>query len=147
MIIETYRDIEITYRETENVWNFTVNGKERNRESLMKARESIDNALDKEVVEKPWQPFDAYLYRYNEFILVKVTSEADSLYSSSRQFWVKNGSKRSKESELYLYAVNSENDKLLAELRRLDKQINDLEMQRGKMSMAKIKVDEYNKQC
>lgn len=37
MITETYRDVEIVYKETENVWNFTVNGKERNRESLIKA--------------------------------------------------------------------------------------------------------------
>jgi len=141
MITETYRDIEIIYRETENVWNFTVNGKERNRESLLKARESIDNALDKEVKEKPWQPFDAYLCRFGDIERVKVTSEADSGYSGKRYWIVRSDKKRVRESGHNLYAVNAENDRLLAEWRELDARIDQLTEQRTAKLNAMVRIN------
>src|SRR5688572_28389089 len=93
-IRRAYRDVEITYIEQDDHWNFIVNGRERNAESLVKAKESIDRALDHERKERPWRPFAAYCFRgHSGFDPVMITSQADTgRYSSSRQYWIsKNG--------------------------------------------------------
>lgn len=129
-IKQTYRDVEIVYIEREDKWNFTVNGRERNLESLAKAKESIDRSLDYERKEKPWKPFAAYYHRSTSegFTKVTVTSEADYRYGSGKYYWITadNGRKkeRSKESELFLYAVTPENERRIAKWQELDEQID-----------------------
>ena len=140
---QTYRDVEIVYVERDDRWNFTVNGKERNRESLVKAKESIDRALDHERVEKPWEPFAAYLFRGGELREVKVTSQADtSRYSNSRQYWIAQGGKRSKEPECYLYAVTPENEKAIARWRELEAEIDRLSQEQRMLidGMTKVQI-------
>lgn len=135
----TYRDIEIVYIEGSDRWNFTVNGKERNRESLAKAKESIDRALDTEVKERPWKPFEAwYESRFGgnrDFKKVTVTSEADKDYGR-RQFWISEKiepkyasdktTKRSKVSMEYLFAATPENDERIDRIIALREQAEKL---------------------
>jgi hypothetical protein len=118
----TYRDVEIVYLEDPNKWRFTANGRERSAESLVKAREAIDRTLDKEVKEKPWEPFEAYFNRYADgdpFKKVLITSVAEGRSYSGVEVWVKDGNSRSKESLRHMYKVCPENEATIAELVRL----------------------------
>jgi hypothetical protein len=140
MVTETYRDTVITLREDENVWGFTANGRERTAPSLPKAREYIDNALDgvKSGKVKKWEPFEAWhTERHGRDGKVKVPSEAEKGYGSSRYFWIvgprndyRGGveQKREKVSESYLKAATPENDALIAEIQEIDKQRDALDV-------------------
>lgn len=142
-IKQTYRDVEIVYVERDDRWNFIVNGRERNLESLAKAKESIDRALDREVKERPWKPFEAwYESRYGErdYQKVKVTSEADKDYGR-RQFWISKqiepkyagdkDHKRSKVQMDYLFAASPENDEKIRRIVELRKEADRLYEQAG----------------
>lgn len=123
-IKSNYRDVEIIYLEDPNKWRFTVNGRERSTESLAKARESIDRALDDVKKGKAWEPFEAYFcrgYSSNNFRKVKVTSMAETRYGKP-DFWINDNGQRSKESASSLYKVSAKNDALIAELQRLQKE-------------------------
>lgn len=151
IIKQTYRDVEIVYIEREDKWNFTVNGRERNLESLAKAKESIDRALDKEVKERPWKPFEAwYENRHGErdYQKVRVTSEADRDYGR-RQFWItrevedKYGQKEQKRQKVtmdYLFAVSPDNDERIQQVMELRKQADSLYERAGEIrgSLAPI---------
>lgn len=145
-IKQTYRDVEVIYVESSDHWNFIVNGRERNAESLAKAKEFIDRSLDYERKEKPWKPFAAYHKDYNrDFTPITVTSEADRGYGSARYFWVSrsnpNGSKqRSKESELEIYAATPENEAAIARWRELNAEVDRIEAEKRVLveGMAKI---------
>lgn len=141
-IKQTYRDVEIIYIEREDKWNFTVNGRERNLESLAKAKESIDRALDREVKERPWKPFEAWYedrYGNREYRKVRVTSEADKDYGR-RQFWItreiedRHGRKEQKRSKVamdYLFAATPENDEKIRRIIELRKEADSLYEQAG----------------
>ena len=147
-ITTTYRDIVITYWEGDNKWRFTANGRERSSESLVKAKESIDRALDEVKAEKvkPWQPFEAYLGdRYStsgKYQKVKVTSVAEDRGYGEGKMWVSNNGNRSKESISSLYAVTPENDALISEIQRLTKEREALEekLREAKGKMVNIEV-------
>lgn len=148
-IKKTYRDVEIVYVERNDKWNFTVNGRERNSDSLAQAKESIDRSLDYERKERPWKPFAAYLKKYSgdDFQSVTVTSQADpGRYTSGVYFWVTKGAKkeRSKESIFDLYAVNPENDQKIARWRELNKEIDRLGGEQRKLNeeMEHVKAPE-----
>lgn len=137
-IKKTYRDVEIVYVERDDKWNFTVNGRERNSDSLTQAKESIDRSLDYERKERPWKAFAAYHQDYNrDFEPVTVTSVADRGYESATYFWIsktKNGKKkRSKESEFELFAATPENEQKIARWRELDKEIDRLNAERRQL--------------
>lgn len=88
-ITQTYRDVEVTLREDENTWSFTVNGRQRSAPTLPKAREYIDNALDevKAGKVKAWEPFMAWTdHGFGGLRKVKVTSQAERSYSNP-EFW------------------------------------------------------------
>lgn len=137
-IRKTYRDVEIVYVESDDKWNFTVNGRERNLESLAKAKESIDRALDREVRERPWKPFEAWYenrYGSTEYQKVRVTSEADRDYGR-RQFWISKeikpkyaGDKTNKKEKVgmdYLFAATPENDERISQVTSLREQAEKL---------------------
>lgn len=136
-IKQTYRDVEIVYVESDDKWNFTVNGRERNLESLAKAKESIDRALDKEVKERPWKPFEAWYtggYGGGDFQKVRVTSEADKDYGR-RQFWISREAenkynqkeqKRQKVTMDYLFATSPQNDEKIDKIISLREQADKL---------------------
>lgn len=149
-ITQTYRDIEIIYVEREDKWNFTVNGRERNLESLAKAKESIDRALDREVKEKPWKPFEAWYenrYGSHDYEKVRVTSEADRDYGR-RQFWIireveDRGTKTQKRQKVqidYLFAVTPENDEKVRRVIELRKQADELYEQAGTLRSELVSI-------
>lgn len=131
-IKHTYREVEIVYVESGNVWNFIANGRERNVESLTKAKETIDRSLDYERKERPWKPFAAYFHRSTSegFMPVTVTSQAEQRYGSGAYYWItsENEGKKSrhKEHESYLYATTPENEAAIARWQELDVQIEAL---------------------
>lgn len=134
-IRKTYRDVEIVYVEGSDKWNFTVNGRERNLETLAKAKESIDRALDREVKEKPWKPFEAWFesrFGNRDFEKVRVTSEADRDYGR-RQFWITREAKqrRSKEPMDYLFASTPENEEKINQIIALRQQAEKLYAEAG----------------
>jgi hypothetical protein len=151
----TYRETEIIYLEDPNRWRFTANGRERSAESLVKAREAIDRALDevREKKQKPWEPFEAYFakgYRDEGFVRVRVTSVAEERsYSSEPKFWIskpdaKGKPERSKESASSLFKLCAENEalitemgKLYAERERVDGAIRDARRQMVKIEIPK----------
>lgn len=148
LITHVYREIEITYRERDDDWNFMVNGRERSLESLTKAKESIDRALDYEKKERPWKPFTAYLKKYGNdpFVLVTITSQAEtSRYSNAVQYWVSqpNGKKkeRSKESAIDLYAATPENEQAIAKWITLDAEIEALSAQQRQLVEGMAQVE------
>lgn len=140
MIAETHREIEITLLEDENVWRFTANGRERTAPTLPKAREYIDNALDKvgEDKAKKWKPIPAYYcesYSGSDFQLGSITSIAEpSRYNrSDMQAWLstpdaKRGT-RCKKSLNDLYAVTPKNSALIEKIKATKVQVRELENQ------------------
>jgi hypothetical protein len=135
-ITETYRDVEIVLLEDENVWRFTANGRERKAPSLPKAREWIDNALDKVATkkEKPWEPIEAYFLdtypnSLGQLHKGRITSVADKDYRGRDQVWFNadDGRGRRKVSITSLVAVTPENEAILARLREIEKQQDVLE--------------------
>lgn len=147
-IKQIYRDIEIVYVELHDKWNFTVNGRERNSDSLAQAKESIDRSLDYEKKERPWKPFAAYHQDYNrDFEPVTITSVADRGYGSSTYYWISKGKKRSKESEHELYAATPENEQRITRWRELDKEVDRLEDEKRQLvaEMEHVKAPEAAK--
>ena len=135
----TYNEIEITYREDGNDWEFELRGRTRTAESLAKAKELID----KEPAEKkkPFPRFKAYKISYNrEVSVVNITSGADEGYGG-KQFWIVDAKgSRSKEQAKYLYPVNPKNDALLVDRREIEAKMtalsNELEAVTKKMETA-----------
>lgn len=144
-IKQTYREVEIVYVESQDKWNFTVNGRERNSDSLAQAKESINRSLDYEKKERPWKPFPAYHQDYNrDFEPVTITSIADKSYGSRTYYWVSNGKKRSKESGHELYAATPENEQRITRWRELDKEVDRLEDEKRQLvaGMEHVKTPE-----
>lgn len=148
-IKKTYRDVEIIYVEREDKWNFTVNGRERNSDSLAQAKESIDRSLDYEKKERPWKPFAAYHQDYNrDFEPVTVTSVADKGHGSAAYYWISKvkgrDKKRSKESEFELFAATPENEQKIARWRELNAEIRRLDSEKRQLvhEMEHVKAPE-----
>ena len=145
VIKQTYRDVEIVYIERDDKWNFIVNGRERNLESLAKAKESIDRALDKEVKEKPWEPFEAWYGGHysggGDYLKVRVTSEAQKGYGGVRELWItytakdyrgRDEQKREKVGIDRLFQMSPGNNALIQQVAEIDAEIEKLHKQAGK---------------
>ena len=128
-----HNGIEISYDENKNSWLFDLRGRSRSADSLAKAKE----AIDKEPKEKRAQTFprtEAYLWNYEGFKVVTVTSVAEEgYYGAGKSFWVNDGTKRKKERFSSLYPVNEHNTDLVdaikakdAERERISEQIESL---------------------
>lgn len=128
-ITQTYRDIEITLLEEDNEWRFTANGRERKAPSLPKAKEWIDNALDKVATkkEKPWESIEAYYVDTYPTSLGnlkkgKITSIAGKDYRGRDEVWFVSDNGRRKVSLAYMVAVTDGNEAIFARLRENEKQ-------------------------
>jgi hypothetical protein len=104
-----YSGIEITYDEGRDKWLFDLRGRSRSADSLTKAKE----AIDKEPKEKRTQTFprfEAYMWAYDGFKTVTVTSLADDGYHNGTTFWVSDADgRRRKERDYSLFPVNDHN--------------------------------------
>lgn len=139
----THNEIEITYNEDKDRWDFELRGRQRSAESLAKAKE----AIDKEPVEKRKQVFPrfaAYLKKnWEGYVTVTVTSMADAGYRGGIYFWIamKDGT-RQKEGAESLFPVNEKNTSIIAEIARLDAMVAALKekisAQQGKLQSATV---------
>lgn len=143
----TYEGIEITYLEDPNKWRFTVNGRERSTESLVKARESIDRALDgvQTKKEKPWEPFEAYYGddygTSDKFPKVKVTSIAEYGGYGYPKVWLMRDGQRRKEPLDKLFQVTAENIAIIVDLQRIATQRAKLENEMVELKKKLVKVE------
>ena len=122
-----YKEIEISYNEEKDRWEFELRGRSRSAESPARAKE----AIDKEPVEKRKQVFprfDAYQNKHNRgFSIVNVTSIANNNCGGA-QFWIsstKDG--RQKEYACSLFPVNENNTAIVTEIKRINAQIDALD--------------------
>lgn len=137
-----YSDVEITYIEKKNVWNFELRGRERNCESLEKAKDAIDKPETEK--REPFVRVRGYLRdRWgNQWVEpVEVTSLADSAY---QECWVVGKDGRKKVSCRSVIEVCAENDKKIEELVALTVEIKRLEDKKSKLddSLKIIKFKE-----
>lgn len=123
----TYSDIEISYNEDKDRWDFELRGRRRSAESLAKAKE----AIDKEPAEKRKQVFPrftAYRFRYGQEIeTVTVTSVADEQGFGGLRFWIAGKNGREKERCTMLFPVNESNDAIIIEMQSIQTQMDALE--------------------
>ncbi len=141
----THNEIDISYNEEKDRWEFELRGRSRSAESLTKAKEAIDKEL-KEKRTQTFPRFAAYIKRSrNGFETVTVTSVADANYGGLH-FWTdsqKNG--RRKEPASILYPINDHNKAIVAEIVGVEKQIFALEKVKdgwtGKLQCATLPKD------
>ena len=128
----TYNDIEISYIEGSDTWEFELRGRSRSAPSLTKAKE----AIDKVPAEKraPFPKFDAYVLKYGGTAIVTVTSVAEKDYSGKPQFWVSENGRRSKERAYSLFPVNEHNTALIKELKEIEEAKNKLDEKRSSIA-------------
>lgn len=106
----------ITYDEQENKWKFTLRGRDRSAESLLKAKEIIDKPVEK---AKPFEKIPAWFFKYGDGpIKVDVTGVAESHgYGGEVSVWVNNKGTRSKErANGNIFPQNEKNDALVEEI-------------------------------
>jgi hypothetical protein len=111
----THSDVQITYNEGSDKWEFTLRGRDRSAESLAKAKEFIDRPLPKEK-DKPFQRIPAWLFRYNdEPKKVEITGIAEGRgYKGDEKVWISDGKDRRKESVGYsIYPQSANNDAIV----------------------------------
>jgi hypothetical protein len=84
-----YDDIEIRYDENDNVWRFTLRGRERSTESLAKAKVAIDKLVPIEKM-KGFTPVQAWFKESYEgnWGEVTVTSIVD-IGCGRQELWIK----------------------------------------------------------
>ena len=104
-----YSGIEITYDEGRDNWLFVLRGRSRSAPSLAKAKEAIDKE-PKEKRAQTFPRFEAYMWAYDGFKTVTVTSIADDGYHNGMTFWVSDADgRRRKERDYSLFPVNDHN--------------------------------------
>ena len=144
----TCGDVLIVYDEKDNVWRFTLRGRERSSVSLAKAKEAIDKPVPGGKA-KAFQRVKAYKKSYgNDFELGEVTSIAETTgWRGETQVWfnsVRNG--RTKVGLTDLYSDTAGNQIILSEIESLKKQataLNDkADAVAEKMSPLKLDIPE-----
>ncbi len=129
----TYEEIEIEYREGDNKWGFTLNGRQRSAESLAKAKEFIDKWLERAGTERepPFQRVDAYYYGYEEFKRRTITSIAEGRsYNGKPYVWtVDEKGKREKENSADMILITPKNVEKIKELADITKKEKELSKQ------------------
>lgn len=138
-IKETYKEVEITYNERNNTWEFILRGRERTAESLAKAKEIIDKPPAPK--EKPFERVPVWYCHYREgWHRGTVTSLKQCRYSSHVEARVSFG----KESIATVGAVrvvepselfpcNEKSDALVEEWKVLEEEIQSLTKQQEKI--------------
>lgn len=111
-------DVLITYHEQDDVWRFTLRGRDRSADSLAKAKEFIDKPVPKDKA-KPFEKIPAWWFRYSEPPKpIEVTGIGEHRgYGGGQMVWINHKGTRSKESEAFaIYPRNEKNDALVAEI-------------------------------
>jgi hypothetical protein len=140
----THNEVDITYNEGKNEWEFVLRGRFRSAPSLTKARE----AISKESKEKKgaFERFNALLlkaYSSGDATEVTVTSFAGfSSYEKAPQWWVSYSvdrgysrldSRREKVDGSELLEIGPKTTELLAAAKEINKNIHELTARRAKI--------------
>lgn len=127
VLIITHNGVEITYNESQDHWEFLLRGRQRNAQSLAKAKE----AIDKEPVEarKKMEPIKIFM---NEGYGSRPRLTRGLLTSFDRQYgtpaaWITINGKRSKERLERLFLDTPENAAMIMKIFEVQKQIEALE--------------------
>lgn len=140
MITETYHDVEIRYRENDNLWAFELGGREKTADSLRGAKQAIDTAPKE---KKKVVRFEAYLVGLGRTTLEKVTVGACTKdYKGRPQFWITDAKgSRSKVEAGALLKISAANDVIAQEVRALTVRVIELQKQREQKVEAMEHVD------
>ena len=136
-----HNGIAIEYNEKRNVWVFELRGREREADTLLKAKEVIDKPEPKD--KPPFTRVKAYTERSYDgsgFQTVDVTSVAFTHSWQETEYWISTKNKqRQKVTAHSLYPVTPKNDELIAQIKSIDEQSAALGKQR---SALKSKLEE-----
>lgn len=124
-ITVTHSDTEITYNESENKWTFTLRGRDRSAESLVKAKELIDKPVPAEKA-KPFEKIPVWFFKYNgPPVKAEVIGIAEGRgYGRSEYVWINCEGTRKKESTAYsIYPSDKKNDALVEQIIAKEKEI------------------------
>jgi hypothetical protein len=143
-MIVKYDEIEITYIESENKWRCEIRGRERNFESLAKAKEAIDRPAPEE--KTPFTRVEVLMRRrYGDatYKRATLTSEAEvGRYGRGRHYWgIVDGSREKIEADL-LFLCNAPNLKRIEKLAELQKKIDALEHEQQEINNSMDKWSE-----
>lgn len=139
----TYNGTTIAYDEFNNLWRFTLCGRDRSYGSLSDAKQFIDKPAP--VKSKPFEKISAWFFSHYALpIRVEVTGIADKGYGSGPHVWIKyaNGN-RSKESAPYkIYESTPENDAIALGVIEKFEQIESLnkEIEEIKLKLAPLRI-------
>ena len=114
-----YQDVEITYLERENKWQFVLRGRERSATSLELAKEAIDKPEPKE--KKEFNRVKVYFQEWGKWEEGEVTSTAEQeKYSYAQSVWLVIKGKRSKVRAEVCLPINDHNTPLVAQHREME---------------------------
>ena len=134
-----YKDVLITYRESQNLWVFELGGKERSLSTLRQAKDAIDKAPKpkREAVR-----FKAYLL---DWMLTKISVATVGAFSKDYrgkpQFWVSSGNGRSKTDAAMLVKMNDVNESVITRIRELSDEIVRLQTERATLAGTLERID------
>lgn len=149
---ERYKGIKITYNEDRNMWcvDDSTNGITLERESLVKARKAIDNALKKDK-KGAYKRFEAWYvggFGRKHFKKVTVTSKVENQqgFGTWDEYWISYTTSTGKKerSKVYghdLYKINKSNDVRVAKISEIASKIAKLEKLKGDIESKMIRID------
>lgn len=115
----THNDVTIVYYEDDDVWRFTLRGRDRSADSLAKAKEAIDKPVPKEKA-KPFEKIPAWWFQYEQNpkeIEVTGIAEGRSYGSPNEYVWINHKGQRIKETvQFRIYPRNERNDALVGQI-------------------------------
>lgn len=118
---ETYSEIEITYNESDHVFEFEYEGKFITRDTLKKAKEYIDNPPEPKK-KNQFVPVAVFYRHWSEMVKGKITSLVDGSYR--QECWVtSDAGKREKKSAGEVYLSTPENNEIYQKCLDIDKEI------------------------
>lgn len=121
-ITTTHGGVEITFNETDEIWEFTHNSRDRGVASLRKVKEIIDKPIT-----VPFDRVDAFILRSNRrgYVSVKITSIAKkhSWQDKPYDVWIVRDGNRSK---VHIDTVIANTPENIARLAALDVAIGEL---------------------
>lgn len=137
--------VEVVYWERENVWKFTLRGRERRADNPLKAKEAIDKPVPSDKA-KAFQRVKAIHLNYSDAVTYgEVTSLADTEdYKGNPEVWfVSSTGNRSKESVNRIYADTVENRAICDQAKALDDESALLRKKadRKRKEMIKLKIE------
>lgn len=136
-IKQTYNEVEITYSEATNEWEFVLRGRNRHCESLAKAKEIIDKPAPKEE-GKPFERVTCWHNHYNGWRTVEVTSlDEKGGWRGVPDAWISfeegNRKQRQKVAANDVYPCNPISDELVAQIQATRREVEALQKKESKL--------------